>query len=98
MRAGHPFYHLLNAKPLLTFQRPSLLLLEAAEKKLASWTPHSLPKDGEASVATEMAQLVLFGKGRLAGRMASPGPPFHSHFGPGGLDVTGEDSGLRGKS
>lgn len=64
----------------------------------ASWIPHSLPKDGEASVAMEMARLELFGRGRGTGRMASLGLPFPSHFGPGCLDVSGEGSGLRRKS
>lgn len=43
---------------------------------MVPWTLHSLPKDGEASVAREMAQLELVGRGRLARRMASLGPPF----------------------
>lgn len=58
---GSPSYLLLSSGALLTFQLPSLLLLEAAEKSTVGFldSPLSLWR-WEALVATEMAQLELF--------------------------------------
>ena len=102
---GGPSHLLLSSEPLLTFNSHLCSCLKLLIKtQSASWIPHSLPKDGEASVATEMAQLELFGRGRWQGGWL----PWVLHsphtLGQGvwmwqerGV-VTGEGSGLRRKS
>ena len=95
---GAPSHLLLRSEPLLIFNFHLCSCLKLLIKtQLTSWTPCSLPKQGEASVAMEMIQLVLFGRGRWARRMASLGPAFPSHLGPGSLHVIEEGRGLRRK-
>lgn len=91
--------HLLSSEPLLTFQFPSLLLLEAAGKNTVGRLDTLLtPKDEETSVAVKIAQPKRFGRSRSLSRMAILGPPFHSHFGLGVLDATAEGGFLKRKS